>query len=112
MEFKPANFIINGVEGVFSGFTKGEKWWTSFECPYFSKEEADKFVKAYNNDAYATDCKAGYDADNDTFWFETVAGDPDSVDEFKGVDITVDGKAIHVYPLGKECWIWTEALTA
>ncbi|MFD1676033.1 hypothetical protein [Alicyclobacillus fodiniaquatilis] len=107
MTFQPTTFMIDGVEGTFAGFSDGDTW-NGFACPYFPKEQADKFVLAYNEDADTTDCTSGFEEERDLYWFETVGGEPYSREEFEGMDIEVDGEKVHVYPIGASAWIWAE----
>lgn len=96
---RPARFQLDGIEGVFNGFTKGETW-NGFACPLFDPEQAISFAKAYKESGSGR--KAYFSATAGGWYFRI----PESgVDElFTPVVIGMD----RYYPIGYAAWIWSE----
>lgn len=86
---------------IFDGFSQDESW-NGWACPYFTFDQAQQIVKAYQENGI----KAWYDEASDAFSFEVDAGGGiKEVDTFASNE--VDGKKL--YPIGAFCWIWEEA---
>jgi hypothetical protein len=103
MNLQPARFSIDtlGEDVLFDGFTADETW-NGWACPYFTFEQAQKVVNAFNVSQHFVNDRvsAHYDAERDAFCFllET-SGESD---DFPAVSI--DGQKF--YPIGAGCWIW------
>lgn len=102
MKMRKTVFTIDVSEKYYEGYTDN-RLWNGWECPWFTKEVADKMIDDLNKEGV----KSKYDTETDTYIvnFE----DLDTIDEFEGYDVeTVDGVQ-HLYPIGAWCWIWDEA---
>lgn len=92
---------------VFQGFSDGRTW-NGWACPYFTKDQADRLVTAWERHGY----QAAYNAQADVFKFgplDTVGdsaavdlNDPEEAEQFGAVE--VDGRKL--YPIGAGAWIW------
>lgn len=101
-EFRHAVFAIDALpEGLFSGFTAGGSW-NGWAVPLFTWEVADCIADAFPPGT------GSYDEGADSFVFRNPE-EPEDVEEFRGTDICVDGRAFHVYPVGACSWTWDEA---
>lgn len=86
---------------IFDGFTQDENW-NGWACPYFTFDQAQQIVQAYQENGM----KAWYDGASDAFSFEIDAGEGEKeIDTFPSQEM--NGKK--VYPIGAFCWIWEEA---
>lgn len=92
-------FSLEGIEGVFKGWTNGQLW-NGWEMPLFEFQEAQKLITALN------DLKVGYDLAKDVF----IATNGDAEDEVWPAQlITALGpNHIKVYPIGAGSWCWEE----
>ena len=110
MEFKKADFQIDGLEGIFEGYTKGEKW-NGYDCPSFTKEVAFKIINAWVKAGKGIDetYEGYYKVEEDAFYLDN---DPDLglPEKVAGVNIHCGGDEIHVYPIGSRGWVWEEVL--
>ena len=98
---------------IYEGYTKGNHW-NGWACPWFTKETALEIADAHNalmnefnallpnNKSYAI-----YNETEDTFIF--YGYDEAETEEFKGKDFTINGKTLHLYPIGNGCWIGANA---
>lgn len=105
-------FEINDNIAIYDGYTDGTHW-NGWACPWFTKETALEIADAHNalmnefnallpnNKAYAI-----YNKTEDTFIF--YGYDEAETEEFKGEDFTINGKTLHLYPIGNNCWIWDD----
>ena len=82
---------------IFEGFTQGETW-NGWARPYFTFEQAQQIVAAYNSQGG----QASYDNAEDVFSFKF---GEDEIDIFPAESI----KGQKLYPIGAGCWIWEEA---
>ncbi|MGG6449277.1 hypothetical protein [Pseudobacillus badius] len=100
---RKAFFGIDAIDGgIFEGYTSGDKW-NGWDCPYFSKEQADNIAKAM---VKCFEVSANLNSDGEVYSFDFCA-DCEQF-EFKRQTITVDGKDIDVYPIGTYHWVWQE----
>lgn len=44
---KEGFFVIEGIDGVFSGFSNGRTW-NGYECPFFNEKECERVISAFN----------------------------------------------------------------
>jgi hypothetical protein len=99
-----ATFSIDCLpESHFAGFNKGESW-NGFACPYFTFDQAQEIVAAWQ----ARGWEARYKPRSDSFVFavnqDLQTGESDDYEEFSG--LVVDGEKL--YPVGAGSWIWDE----
>jgi len=106
-----AIFYIDGIEGMFEGYTDGSNW-NGWATPYFTYEEGERIMDAITelhkqDDELPIRGEVGYyDEAEDAF---IVPGEGDNEAEiFYGMDIKINGKKIRVYPIGNGSWIWDE----
>jgi hypothetical protein len=99
MSLRPATFSLEPLgDRTFDGYTTGDTW-NGWACPRFTFVQAQRLVKAYEENGL----KAWYDEVADAFSFEVKAGnDLKEVDTFPVEEL--DGKQF--YPVGAFCWIW------
>jgi len=94
--------------------------WNGWECPRFTKEEADKVVAFYSNRAEGYPAQYNQAADQYEFFMQDDWDDHcnEQIDEdnedsgweiYKGYDIWMDGEPVHVYAIGAWSWIWSES---
>ena len=102
----PARFFLEGVPGVFCGFTSGQKW-TGWATPFFSREVGLQIADALRRSDSGADepMDLRYDAEADAF----VLHDPFAPDE------ATLWEAVHrpdaprpLYPIGTWMWTWEE----
>lgn len=103
MALQPAHFSMDtlGDEVLLEGFTAGGTW-NGWDCPYFTFEQAQKVVDAFNATPRleGDSVDARYEAEKDTFcFFFESSGESD---DFPAVEI--EGRKF--YPIGAGCWIW------
>jgi hypothetical protein len=85
---REAKFSIDTLgDNVFESFTQGEEW-NGWACPYFTFDQAQTLVQAYQ--------EGWYDEDSDAFSFEIEGGSEEDVDTFPATEI----KGMKVYPIG------------
>lgn len=103
MSLQPARFTMDSLgEGVtLEGFSSGETW-NGWDCPYFTFEQAQKVVEAFNasQQLEGNTVEARYDAGQDAFCF--LFESSGESDDFPAVEI--EGQKL--YPIGAGCWIW------
>lgn len=99
---RETKFSIDSLgDRSFDGYTQGETW-NGWACPYFTFEQAQQLVRAYEENGL----EARYNEVSDAFSFELDAGgDLKEVDTFPAEEI--NGRKF--YPIGAFCWIWEEA---
>ncbi|WP_291566906.1 MULTISPECIES: hypothetical protein [unclassified Clostridium] len=95
---KKSYFNIDN-EKPYLGYTNGETW-NGWECPYFTKQEADKIISY----CVENEIKAYFDISRDTYYIET----SDVLEAYKGHDIVYNNKTLHVYGIGSCVWCWTK----
>lgn len=102
---RETKFVIDTLgDKIFEGYTQGEEW-NGWACPYFTFEQAQKVVEAFNEgERFEGDkVEARYDAEQDAFcFFFESSGESE---DFSA--LTVDGRKL--YPIGSGCWIWEDA---
>lgn len=102
MKMRRTIFTIGESEQYYEGYTDN-RLWNGWECPWFTKEVADRMIDDLNKDGVLSTYNT--EADSYTVNFE----DLDTTDIFEGRDMeTVDG-TLHLYPIGAWCWVWDEA---
>ena len=102
-DMRPGRFQIDGLAGVYEGFTRGETW-NGFAVPFFLLAEARRVADDFAAQPPTPDgqTRAQYDADRDVIrLFDPSA---DDWDEFEPVE--VDGRSL--YPVGARYWTWDE----
>lgn len=107
-EFTSVRFSMDALEGVFEGFTNGDTW-NGWACPYFEQSTAKQVLEASEVNGY----RWTFDDARDVFSIRSKE-DPEDYgpEEFAGLDITLSGNSIRVYPIGAFSWtweVWTEA---
>lgn len=90
-------FEIDDNIAIYDGYTDGTHW-NGWACPWFTKETALEIVDAYNALMPDNELRAIYNETEDTFIF--YGYDEAETEEFKGKDSTINGKTLHLYPVG------------
>ena len=101
--FRTGRFVIDGLPGVYEGFTRGESW-NGFSVPFFSLAEARRIAADYAEQPASPDgqTRADYDADRDVIrLYDPTSGEWDEI-----VPIEADG--LSLYPVGARFWTWEE----
>ncbi len=93
---KKTVFSIDG-SGAFVGVHNPDNTWNGWAIPYFTKEEAIRFLEFFQDSEY---WKYSYDADTDTFRLIEIAND--DVTEWTGEQI--DGQTL--YCIGGQYLVW------
>lgn len=101
-ELRKARFTWDDVDS-FEGYTFDQTW-NGFACPYFTREEGDA-VLYY---CIASGDEGHYDQQEDTFMVTYPPEAGGETDSFPGIDVEVDGKPMHLYPIGAWHWCWSE----
>lgn len=103
-ELRPGRFRIDGLDGIYDGFSRGETW-NGFAVPYFPLAEARRIASDFAAQPPSLDGQAlgEYDADRDLVRLR----DPSSDDWDETPCIEVDGRSL--YPVGAHLWTWEEA---
>jgi hypothetical protein len=78
--------------------------WNGWVIPFFTREQVGPYLACQNTVAEYT---AVFDEAKDAVIVKCWQGE-DEPEEAVGVDITVDGETLHVYPIGAFSWIWEE----
>ena len=106
-ELRSGRFRIDGLDGTYDGFTRGEKW-NGFAVPYFPLAEARRIASDFAAQPPSLDGQAlgEYDADRDVVRLR----DPSSEDWDETPRVEVDGRPL--YPVGARLWTWEEASVA
>lgn len=94
------SFEISDCPVIFDGYTDGAHW-NGWACPWFDKETAMYVMHEWREFSLAA-----YDETHDKFVF--YADDGTDPEEFKGQDVIIDNKPIHLYPIGNGCWVWDD----
>jgi|WetSurMetagenome_2_1015567.scaffolds.fasta_scaffold1081968_1 hypothetical protein len=92
--------IENGPINIWGYYNPNQNW-NGWEMPLFEMHNIVGFLTSIDNEwkyNHATDSIVTYYRDA-----------PEEVDEWPGKDILVDGKTIHVYPVGAGLWVWEKA---
>jgi len=90
-------------------WTQGGRW-NGWQCPDFEFAEAMRLVN-YMKEEENGDITLHYDEEKDAF----IITDPQYDDpeerftEFKGEEVTINGKKVKVYSIGSGYWTWSEA---
>ena len=85
---------------LFAGFTLGERW-NGWACPYFTYEQAQKLVTAWQ----AIGAVAHYDLSRDEFVFGSL--EPNTEEEPERCrPLDIAGQTL--YPIGTRGWTWDE----
>lgn len=103
-ELRPGRFLLDGLDGVYDGFTRGETW-NGFAVPYFSLAEARRVADDYAAQLPTADgqTRAEYDAGRGVFRLY----DPSS-DEWDEVAPVIVGDRT-LYCVGTHLWTWENA---
>ena len=92
---------ING-EKIADAYVGNQKW-NGWECPFFTKEEADKVAEHLKTNC---DCIVEYDADKDEYKTRYKDDDVEDTEIWDATTVeTVDGRK-HVYCIGGWAWCW------
>ena len=104
VELRPGRFVIDGLDGVYDGFTRGETW-NGFAVPYFSFVQARRVADDYAAQPPTPDgqTRAEYDAGRGVIRLY----DPLS-DEWDEVAPIVIGDRT-LYCVGTHLWTWESA---
>ena len=109
-ELRPGRFVIDGLDGVYDGFTRGETW-NGFAVPYFPLAEARRVAADYAAQPAGLDgqTSAEYDQNRDVIRLYDPCSD--EWDEYGPVGI--DAGTVHglrgLYSVGARYWTWEEA---
>ena len=100
----PATFSIGDKPDVLivSGYHDPTVLWNGWNCPYFTKEVADKIVD-YLDAPAATVLR--YDEDNDVYVYKYNLGE-DETDYYEPIEIIAPDGIRKVYPIGSWFWTW------
>jgi hypothetical protein len=102
--YSPGQVVIDDViDQPVDCFVVVNDRWNGWRMPVFTREQADRLVIAWN----ANEPESAYYDDHDDrycFTFE----DLQETDTFEGMDIEVNGEAVHVYPIGQLGWCWDD----
>lgn len=98
-------FEIDDNIAIYDGYTDGTHW-NGWACPWFTKETALEIADDYNVLMPDDKVRTIYNETEDTFIF--YGYDEAETEEFKGKDFTINGKTLHLYPVGNGCWIWDD----
>jgi hypothetical protein len=97
--WKASRFSLDGIEGVFEGWARGQLW-NGWEMPCFEFQEAQKLIGALHEP------KVEYDSARDLF---TTRDTGDEDEAWLAQSITVLGPSqVKVYPIGAGSWCWEE----
>lgn len=97
--FSRSRFAVEGLEGLFAGWTDGANW-NGWAMPRFEFAEAQRVIAALGSDV------GKYDSTADAFITKMEAGEPEAWPaEFIQLP---DGGTAKVYPIGAGSWIWEE----
>jgi len=106
---------IEGVYKDLDAYMDTEYRWNGWVCPWFTKEQAEAFMAQANANCDAAGGGQGtgrthYDEAKDAYVVDNNEGEGEDgePDVFEGEDVEVDGKILHLYPIGNTCWIWDE----
>lgn len=94
-------FTIDGIEGIFEGYTDGRHW-NGWACPYFTKKVADEIMRVNNESYCGVAYQMHYDESQDAF----IREEPEYDEPYIVQGYDVDG--MHLYPIGNACWIWDD----
>lgn len=98
-------FEISDNIAIYDGYTNGTHW-NGWACPWFTKETALEIADAYNALIPDDKARAIYNETEDTFIF--YGYDEAEPEEFKGKDFIINGKTLHLYPIGNGSWVWDD----
>jgi hypothetical protein len=102
MGMRKAKFSLEGFDGVFEGYTFGQRW-NGWQVPYFTKEVGLKIMEAMAEDEGN---HPKYDEERDMF---VVSNDyDDATEEFPAMEFAGDGEIHKLYPIGSGSWVWDE----
>lgn len=105
-ELRPAQFQIDGLDGVFDGYTRGETW-NGWAVPYFPLAEARRIAGRYASQPATEDGQAAAAFDEARAVVRLYDPVQDEWDEVSPVDI--DGHTL--YSVGAHLWTWEHART-
>lgn len=110
MSWRPARFTIDGLDGLFEGYTDGRRW-NGWACPVFARDEADRIAKAFRAQPGPDGpFEARYAADSDAFIFCDPADDPqDEPLAFHSRRVETADGPLTLYFVGTSYWTWDEA---
>ena len=92
-------FQIDGLEGKFEGYTKGQ-FWNGWAVPYFTNEVADEIMEAMSND---TNNVVQYHPRLDAYLVYLEGSD--EIEEYPACE-EIDDEAL--YSIGGGSWTWEE----
>ena len=103
--YRPARFVIDGVDAEFPGFTSGELW-NGWACPAFTRQIAEQILIASESNGYHWRYNPAINAfevwheddpeDYEPQIFNAMAANPE------------DGSSVEIYAIGTYSWTWTE----
>ena len=101
--FRPGRFRVDGLDGTYDGFTRGDTW-NGFAVPYFPLAEARRIAADFAAQPPNPDGQpiGEYDADRDVVRLR----DPSSDDWDETSRVEIDGRSL--YPVGAHLWTWEE----
>ena len=103
--FRPSTFTIDGLEGIYPGYTEGRHW-NGWAMPFFDIGIAMSLMNSYNEGVYDMP-KMFYEESSDSFIIPPE--DPgDDITIFKGATVRCNDGTHHLYPLGAGCWVWDD----
>ena len=100
---QPAKFRIDSLPDlVFDGFSDGDHW-NGWACPYFSRQEAERVLKA----STAIGFQWTFDEQQNAFSVRNINDPEDAEPEsFEGIQMDINGKTQTLYGVGAYSWIW------
>lgn len=107
---RQASFQIDSIANtIFTGYTDDGEW-NGFDRPLFDFEAAQQVLAQSHKNGFSWQ----YDLQSDFFSVIYDRNLEDEAEVFAGENIIVEGKEVHVYPVGAGSWMWNklEALTA
>lgn len=100
---RPGRFEIEGLDGQYDGFSRGESW-NGFAVPYFSFHEACRIARDYAAQPAGIDGQPESHVDEGRAVIRLFEPSCGEWDEYEAVD--VGGQSL--YPIGTNVWTWSE----
>lgn len=102
-DLHPGRFVIDGVDGVFAGFTRGESW-NGWAVPYFTLAEALRVAEGYAAQPAGPDGQALAEHDAERSLIRLYDPSNGEWDEYGPVEM----EGHQLYPVGAQGWTWEE----
>lgn len=102
LTMKESAFEIGEIEAIYKGYAEGTHW-NGWACPWFTFDVAKEIMNEYNISCDG-DCMI-YNSREDMFAIVQANGD---IEKYEGKDFIVNGKNLHLYPVGNSSWVWDD----